>query len=166
MSDWKPSDVDAALGRVARPSCILAGRTYTGRILSIEEFAPYNEEVASVMEGEPDEEDVAGLVGIFRRYGHDIFSDLVPRKPWHLPFTSAEDWRDRFDPTERLLALAPVVMLQTFMSFLRAQEKAMTIATVETSGPENRENSTDTRRRVGGSKRAKTMRKRGRRSRS
>ncbi len=163
--DWKPSDVDAALGRVARPSCILAGRTYTGRILSIEEFAPYNEEVSAITEGDPAEEDVAALVAVFRRYGHDIFSDLVPRKPL-LTFASADDWRDRHDPTERLLAVAPVVMLQTFMSFLRAQQNAMTLATVETSEPESKENSTATRRRVGGSKTAKPKRRQGRRSRS
>lgn len=132
--EWAPQDVDAALGKVGRPSCLLGGRLYEGRILSIEEFTPYQDLAADIGEkDDPDEDDLATLLGLFRDYGHTIFEDLVPPLPrwkqvWEM--TSATAWRDRFDPTEELLTLPPVVALNTFMGFFQCQLAAMDVAKV------------------------------------
>lgn len=160
--EWTPQDVDAALAKVGRPSCTVGGRTYVGRILSIEEFAPFQEAAEGIGQGD----ELGTLVELFRDYGHTIFDESVPPKPWHKLHVSARAWRDQHDPTEALLALPPTVAMQVFTGFFETQLAAMDFegAANLTRSRAPSKNSKGSRRRAAESTRKEA--RRGRRSRS
>ena len=96
-------DADARKEALERPTVKLGGRTYTGRLLSIEQFAPFNERVQGKKQLSFD--DIMTLVG-------DYCDEVFPR-PW---------WK-RWQPSVRdlLLMQPPVVVLEAWKDFFRCQ---------------------------------------------
>jgi hypothetical protein len=113
-------DADERLANLARPAIKLGGRVYVGRLLSIEEWEPFEERMEALKNKTMSEPSVREF---FREYGHTIFA----RRWW-------ERWKG--DPTDRLLREAPIVQLEAFVSFWVAQQRAMrpSKATAQTSG--------------------------------
>jgi hypothetical protein len=96
-------DADARAEALELPKVSIGGRTYTGRLLSIEQFAPFNERVQGKKLLSFD--DIMTLVG--------DYCDVVFPHPWWKRWQSSV--------RELLLAQPPVVVLEAWRDFFRCQ---------------------------------------------
>lgn len=124
MTEPQFVNADAARVEFARPAVIVGGRRYVGRILSYDEFAPFQEGVEAARKGKMTE---AMLVDFFRAYSRAIFR----KPPWWPP--DGWSWRQwrlerrywRGDPTAALMQLPPATMVSTFLGFFVCQRHAL-----------------------------------------
>lgn len=112
-------DADALAARFDPPTVRLGGRVYRGRILSIEEWDPFQVRIERIRLAEGDNNKLGqeDMVGLFREYGHTVFGRR--RTLWERVLQIPTD------PTERLMRLPPSAMLETFLRFFSCQARAM-----------------------------------------
>lgn len=116
------SAIDAdELARTLRPPVIRVGnRMYRGRLLSYQEFIPFQrlgEKMREAAKANEQGLDPEALVEMFMRYGNLVFG----RRWW-------EVWRIGTNPTRRLMALPPAAMMEAFRGLFRVQARAMRMA--------------------------------------
>lgn len=120
-------DADAYLAGLERPTVRIGNITFRGRLLSIEEWLPFEELLAAIADaanGEPTAQASADMHEFAEKYLRAVF----PREdiPWYLR---------RRDPVPALLKLPWAGLLELLKSFLAAQRRSMTPARRTDAGP-------------------------------
>ncbi len=112
------TDADALAARFDPPTVRLGGRVYRGRILSIEEWDPFQTRIERIQSRDEDDKlGQAEMIALFREYGNAVFGRRRTWWEWTLGIA--------VNPTERLLKLPPNAMLDVFLSFFSCQGRAI-----------------------------------------
>ena len=102
-------DVDALVAAHQPPTFTKDGQTWTGRVLSFEEFQPYVPLFQKAQAGELETHQLAALLSLYLRA-------VFPRK-WAYVFGR--------DPVQVIRALPSVVMFEVIGDFLASQARSM-----------------------------------------
>lgn len=122
-------NADAFVGELGAPQLKLDGRTYVGRILSFEEFAPF-EERSNALDAPTRTRDERWRAE-FQAFAADYLRTIFPRPPWWHFW-----WRD---PVPRMLAHPGLLagLTDFFGIQARALQKMMGGASPKTAGSDS-----------------------------
>lgn len=120
-------NADAYLESLEPPQVKLGGTLYKGRLLSIEEWAPFERRFSKMVET-PDDQTLNDVLGVVEDYLRLAFASYA-RPAWQF-------WRPRNPFVDRFMHQPAAMITKTMESFLRSQALANGAGLGENEAPE------------------------------